>query len=66
MFNHSGMMRFIRDVKFMIGIRCGFYWKFCWFLFIPFSLVAILAYSIYANEEPTYSNVAMPDAAICK
>ena len=60
------MRRFIRDIHFMIGHSCGLYWKFCWFLFIPASLIGILAYSVYTNEEPTYSNVEMPRAAICE
>merc|ERR1719188_2891461 len=59
-----GMRRFIRDIHFMIGHSCGLYWKFCWFFFIPVALIAILAYSILSNEEPTYSNIQMPRAAI--
>ena len=62
----TGMNRFIRDIKFMIGHSCGLYWKFCWFFFIPVALIAILAYSILSNEEPTYSNIQMPRAAICE
>merc|ERR1712020_511883 len=58
------MSRFIRDIKFMIGHSCGLYWKFCWFAFIPVALIGILVYSILSNEEPTYSNIQMPRAAI--
>ena len=62
----TGMSRFIRDIKFMIGHSCGLYWKFCWFAFIPVALIGILVYSILSNEEPTYSNIQMPRAAICE
>ena len=60
------MQRFIRDINFMIGHSCGLYWKFCWFFFIPTSLIGILVYSIYTNEEPTYAGIEMSRAAICE
>lgn len=25
-----GLTNFCRDVEFMLGIKLGFYWKFCW------------------------------------
>ncbi|MCL4149157.1 UNVERIFIED_CONTAM: hypothetical protein GTU68_053849, partial [Idotea baltica] len=40
-----GYNNFVRDIEFMIGIKTGIYWKFCWLFFVPFSLVGILTYS---------------------
>ena len=30
-----GRDKLIKDFKFMLGRELGFYWKFCWFYFIP-------------------------------
>ena len=41
------MKRFAGDIKFMLNVSVGIYWKFCWVFFIPVSLTAILVYFIY-------------------
>ena len=61
-----GMNRFIRDVKFMLGIKLGVYWKFCWGFFTPIALMGILAYSLWTFQPVEYSGFLLPENAMCK
>ena len=38
-----GLYNLLRDIKFMLGIDLGIYWKFCWSFFIPLTLACIFA-----------------------
>ncbi|KAK8739563.1 hypothetical protein OTU49_003401 [Cherax quadricarinatus] len=51
---------FLRDLKFMMGVNLGIYWKFCWIFFIPVSLSAILVYSLVDFNLPTFASKAYP------
>lgn len=50
----------------MLGIKLGFYWKFCWGFFIPVGLIVILVYSLVTSSELTHGGVAYPHVAIGK
>ncbi|XP_069947667.1 sodium-dependent nutrient amino acid transporter 1 isoform X3 [Cherax quadricarinatus] len=54
---------FLRDLKFMMGVNLGIYWKFCWIFFIPVSLSAILVYSLVDFNLPTFASKAYPQVA---
>ena len=54
----------MRDIKFMMGISLGIYWKFCLGFFVPISLIAIFIYFIITYEPLTYQGFAYPEAAI--
>jgi solute carrier family 6 amino acid transporter-like protein 5/7/9/14 len=43
-----------RDIKFMMNITPGIYWKFCWGFFIPLALIAILIYFFVTYKPITY------------
>ncbi|XP_045603301.1 sodium-dependent nutrient amino acid transporter 1 isoform X2 [Procambarus clarkii] len=59
--NHIyGYSNFMRDLKFMMNINLGIYWKFCWVFFIPVSLSAILVYSLVDFKLPTFDNKDYP------
>ena len=60
------MKRFAGDIKFMLNVSVGIYWKFCWVFFIPVSLTAILVYFIYSYQPLTYEGNDYPPAAICE
>ena len=55
---------FIRDVKFMLNVHLGFYWKFCWEVFVPISLFSIMVYFLATYKPVTYQNLPYPDLAI--
>jgi solute carrier family 6 amino acid transporter-like protein 5/7/9/14 len=61
-----GLDRVLQDIKFMLGIELGIYWKFCWKFLIPFSLAFFFIYDSVTFEQITYADVAYPDIAICK
>ena len=44
-----GLERLFNDIRFMMNISLGFYWKFCLKFFVPVSLLAILLYFILMN-----------------
>ncbi|XP_068201394.1 sodium-dependent nutrient amino acid transporter 1-like isoform X2 [Palaemon carinicauda] len=58
-----GMRNLLRDIKFMIGVDLGIYWKFCWAFFIPVSLTAILLYILIDLRLPTFNGIAYPTVA---
>jgi len=59
-----GMNRFCRDIKFMMNITPGIYWKFCWGFFIPVALIAILIYFFVTYKPITYQGHQYPDSAV--
>ncbi len=60
------MKNVLRDIKFMLNIDLGIYWKFCWGFFIPVSLSFFFIYFCYEYEPIKYAGIAYPDMAICK
>ncbi|XP_042883243.1 sodium-dependent nutrient amino acid transporter 1-like [Penaeus japonicus] len=58
-----GMSSFVRDVKVMLDLELGIYWKFCWLAFIPVSLSGILAYVLLSLELPTMDGLYYPMSA---
>ncbi|XP_066988644.1 sodium-dependent nutrient amino acid transporter 1-like [Macrobrachium rosenbergii] len=58
-----GLRNLLRDIKFMLGVDLGIYWKFCWAFFIPVSLTGILLYSLIDLNLPTFDGKTYPDSA---
>lgn len=58
-----GLNNFVRDVKFMLDVELGIYWKFCWLVFIPLSLSGILVYVLCSMELPTMDGLYYPISA---
>ncbi|KAF2350544.1 Sodium:neurotransmitter symporter [Trinorchestia longiramus] len=58
-----GLNKVIRDLKFMLEVDLGIYWKACWAVVVPFGLSGILAYSMSDFQLPRYNNQALPSAA---
>lgn len=56
----------MRDIKFMLNVDLGIYWKFSWFFFIPVSLSAILVYSLVDMKLPQFDGVPYPQVAYGK
>ena len=44
----------LSDIKFMMDISLGIYWKFCLGLFVPVSLAAMCVYIVVTYEPLTY------------
>ena len=61
-----GMRRVLEDIKFMLDIDLGIYWKFCWGYLIPISLTFFFVYFIIIMEPLTYGGLPFPDMAISK
>ena len=55
-----GLKRFIRDIKFMLNIDIGIYWKFCWGFFTPLALFGIFVYSVATYTPLTYQGQLYP------
>ena len=55
-----GLGRFQTDIKFMLNISVGLYWKFCWGFFIPVSLLAIFVYFLSTYSPLTYQGSPYP------
>ena len=60
------MRRVLEDVKFMLDIELGIYWKFCWGYLIPISLTFFFVYFIITMEPLTYGGLPFPDMALSK
>ncbi|XP_068243175.1 sodium-dependent nutrient amino acid transporter 1-like [Palaemon carinicauda] len=58
-----GMRNLLGDIKFMLDVDLGIYWKFCWAFFIPVSLTGILLYSFIDLNLPTFDGKTYPDSA---
>ena len=57
MFNFSwiyGLRRLLKDIKYMMDISLGIYWKFCLGFFVPFALIAIFIYFCITFEPLKY------------
>ncbi|CAL4149265.1 unnamed protein product, partial [Meganyctiphanes norvegica] len=55
-----GTTAFIHDVNFMLGRNLGWYWRICWSVLIPVSLIIILGYSIITIQLPTMNGQYFP------
>jgi len=55
-----GLKRFTSDIKFMLNVSVGIYWKFCWGFFIPISLLAIFIYFLVSYTPLTYQGEPYP------
>ena len=55
-----GLKRFTSDIKFMLNISVGIYWKFCWGFFIPVALLGIFIYFLVSYEPLTYQGQLYP------
>ena len=44
----------LSDIKFMMDISLGIYWKFCLGVFVPLSLMAMCVYIVITYEPLTY------------
>ena len=58
-----GLKNIIKDFSFMIKRDLGMYWKFCWMLFIPVTLLAIFLHNMIHPVIPTVSGVPLPEVA---
>ncbi|XP_047349944.1 sodium-dependent nutrient amino acid transporter 1-like isoform X1 [Vespa velutina] len=58
-----GIDNFIDDIEFMCGTRPSFYWRFCWGILTPISLLVILIYFLISMTPLTYNDEYYPDAA---
>ena len=61
-----GMRRVLEDVKFMLDIDLGIYWKFCWGYLIPISLTFFFVYFTIVMKPLTYGGISFPDMALSK
>ena len=57
-----GLRRLLSDIKFMMNISLGIYWKFCLGFFVPISLIAIFIYFVLtygASDVPGRPNMTV-------
>ena len=60
-----GLNNLLRDIKFMLGIDLGIYWKFCWSFFIPLALSCLIVNLAYSFKVE-YGGKDYPVGALCK
>ena len=60
------MENLCNDVEFMLNIKVGMYWRWCWGIFTPITMVVILIYSLAIASPLTYGDYVYPDAAYGK
>ncbi|EDW02594.1 sodium-dependent nutrient amino acid transporter 1 isoform X1 [Drosophila grimshawi] len=58
-----GLRRFCADIKFMMGIETGWYWRFCWAYITPGLMTAVLIYMLLNMNKLTYKRVEYPHSA---
>ena len=58
-----GVRRFSKDIEFMLDVSVGFYWKFCWGVFVPLCLLGIFLYFLLTYKPLTYQNKPYPTFA---
>ncbi|XP_033250839.1 sodium-dependent nutrient amino acid transporter 1-like isoform X2 [Drosophila miranda] len=58
-----GVHRFCADIKFMMGIETGWYWRLCWLFITPGLMAAVLVYMLLDMSPLTYKGVAYPALA---
>merc|ERR1719210_1698748 len=59
-----GLNNLLRDIKFMLGIDLGIYWKFCWSFFIPLASSFLFVLHMSSFEQITYGGKDYPLGAI--
>ncbi|CAG0893593.1 unnamed protein product [Darwinula stevensoni] len=59
-----GVGRICTDVQFMLGIYPGWYWRLCWFVLTPVSLLGILIYAAINMGEPEAEGYTFKGAAL--
>jgi len=55
--------RFCVDIKYMMGIETGWYWRLCWAYITPGLMTAVLLYTLFDMSALTYKGVAYPQLA---
>ncbi|XP_013792546.2 sodium-dependent dopamine transporter-like, partial [Limulus polyphemus] len=55
-----GIRRFSGDIKEMMGIEVGLYWKICWTLVAPIWILFIIVYGLTEYEPLTYESYTYP------
>ncbi|XP_062132451.1 sodium-dependent nutrient amino acid transporter 1 [Drosophila sulfurigaster albostrigata] len=58
-----GVRRFCADIKYMMGIETGWYWRICWAFITPGLMTAVLVYMLFDMSALTYKGVAYPRLA---
>ncbi|KAH8254669.1 hypothetical protein KR032_011568 [Drosophila birchii] len=58
-----GVNRFCADIKFMMGVETGWYWRLCWRFITPGLMTAVLIYMLLDMSALTYKGVAYPTSA---
>lgn len=59
-----GVSKFCTDVEFMLNMKIGWFYRFCWGLIIPVTLVTVLVYSLLTSPTLTHAGVPFPDVAL--
>jgi len=59
-----GLRSVVRDIRFMLGMEVGIYWKFCWSIFVPIFLSVVLIYSLVTMETLEYNGATFPTSAL--
>ncbi|EDW72440.1 uncharacterized protein Dwil_GK20711, isoform A [Drosophila willistoni] len=58
-----GVQRFCADIKFMMDIETGWYWRICWSYITPGLMSAVLVYTLLDMAALTYKAVPYPTMA---
>ncbi|KAK6643313.1 hypothetical protein RUM43_004818 [Polyplax serrata] len=58
-----GLENLCNDVEFMLKIKVGIYWRICWGIFTPITMIVILVYSLVIASPLTYGDYVYPDVA---
>ncbi|EDW91586.2 sodium-dependent nutrient amino acid transporter 1 isoform X1 [Drosophila yakuba] len=58
-----GVNRFCEDIKFMMGIETGWYWRLCWRFITPGLMTAVLIYMLLDMSALEYKGVGYPTLA---
>ncbi|XP_017040871.1 sodium-dependent nutrient amino acid transporter 1 isoform X1 [Drosophila ficusphila] len=58
-----GVNRFCEDIKFMMGIETGWYWRLCWRFVTPGLMTSVLIYMLIDMSPLQYKGVGYPTLA---
>ncbi|XP_063380652.1 sodium-dependent nutrient amino acid transporter 1-like isoform X2 [Cydia fagiglandana] len=56
-----GLENVCLDIEFMLGLKTGFYWRWCWGILTPAMMIVVFIYALVNN---TFGGAAFPDVAI--
>lgn len=50
------------DIEYMLGMKTGPYWRFCWGLITPLMMIVVFMYALVSSEQLKFGDYVYPTA----